>query len=763
MVKKKSLYALSFYFAVALLFFFPIFFMERTFVPADVLDQDFLYPPREKKLLSLQRWDSIMYAYPTDALFNREIKRGRIPLWNPYVFSGYPVFASGQNGFLNPFNIVLNFIFTPWKAKDIFLFIHLILSGIFTFLFLMEIGLSFYPALFGGLVWSYSGLNAGFFSQGSTISVAPYLPLLLLSYEKGIKGKSLMWTGVGALSASMLFLGRHLNVSVFAFVGFILYALYRISIEVTGGNLNLKRAVLPFILITLLGVGISAVQLLPTLELSKLAELQRPPESFPMTSVQGFIEFLSITFFHPFFLGGEPAYEGAWVRIYQVNGFAGIITILLAFFLPFASHRRKWEGSFYLAVSLLFILASSLTPITTLFEWIPSFRRLNPFKLLYPADFFMTMAGAIGFESLIEEDRTLRKLLGLVAGTTFVLIVGGITLIYEAPFLSYRIKSLTNPGIFSVILSLFVAGILFLEESKKIKGPGILALSIFEIVPFAFIINMPVKTSLLKMDNNYMNELKRIAGYERVAGIEPNLSSLLQLYSPEGYESLIPDNYFIALKGKPPEDILLREPKKRMIRLEDISYEMAKLLGVRYIIGTDRVYKIPDDKLEELNYSVKGVKIYKVKGVLPRAFVISSWKKVKSWEDAISLLKNGYNPEDGVLLEEDIGECRGGGGTAEIVEYDLHRVVIRTTSYGCGILVFSDTWYPGWKVYVNGREERVLRAYGFLRSVLLKDGENFVEFQFKPKSIFYGLILSFLSLIISFSMVFGGLYGKGKI
>ncbi len=68
---------------------------------------------------------------------------------------------------------------------------------------------------------------------------------------------------------------------------------------------------------------------------------------------------------------------------------------------------------------------------------------------------------------------------------------------------------------------------------------------------------------------------------------------------------------------------------------------------------------------------------------------------------------------------------------------------------GEGFLVLSDTYYPGWKAYVDGREERIYQADYFLRAVFLSSGLHKVKFIFDPLSFKLGLwmtLTTFFSL-----------------
>jgi uncharacterized membrane protein YfhO len=93
-------------------------------------------------------------------------------------------------------------------------------------------------------------------------------------------------------------------------------------------------------------------------------------------------------------------------------------------------------------------------------------------------------------------------------------------------------------------------------------------------------------------------------------------------------------------------------------------------------------------------------------------------------------------------------------GQAEILSYTNQRVAIRAFLNGSGVLVLADSYYPGWRVFVDGREGEILRANLFFRGVFLSAGNHVVEFRYQPRSFTLGLIISlaFLSGVVIWSI-----------
>jgi uncharacterized membrane protein YfhO len=59
----------------------------------------------------------------------------------------------------------------------------------------------------------------------------------------------------------------------------------------------------------------------------------------------------------------------------------------------------------------------------------------------------------------------------------------------------------------------------------------------------------------------------------------------------------------------------------------------------------------------------------------------------------------------------------------------------------------ADSYYPGWKAYVDGKEKPILRANHFFRAVALSKGAHVVEFKYDPLSFTIGAWISVFTTI----------------
>jgi hypothetical protein len=151
----------------------------------------------------------------------------------------------------------------------------------------------------------------------------------------------------------------------------------------------------------------------------------------------------------------------------------------------------------------------------------------------------------------------------------------------------------------------------------------------------------------------------------------------------------------------------------------------------------------------------EGVVIYESARALPRAWLAP--RAVTTSEqatlDAIRTkrLPDGatWDPRLAVLVEHAIPQLESNqteaSGQAEVARHEPNRVDVKTESSTESILVLSENYYPGWRVYVDGRRSEVLRVNYNQRGVLLTAGRHDVSFVYRPWSVLIGLIVSALT------------------
>ena len=101
---------------------------------------------------------------------------------------------------------------------------------------------------------------------------------------------------------------------------------------------------------------------------------------------------------------------------------------------------------------------------------------------------------------------------------------------------------------------------------------------------------------------------------------------------------------------------------------------------------------------------------------------------------------------------ERVGEA--GCRRCEISCYEPERVLMNVSADRDCYLLFQDLYYPGWRAYVDGNEQEILRSDMGIRSVEVAGGNHRVEMKYQPMTLRYGLLLTCFGIALSI------IYGK---
>lgn len=146
----------------------------------------------------------------------------------------------------------------------------------------------------------------------------------------------------------------------------------------------------------------------------------------------------------------------------------------------------------------------------------------------------------------------------------------------------------------------------------------------------------------------------------------------------------------------------------------------------------------------ELVYRSEDVAVYENKDAAPRAFITHNVRRADDAEAFRQLQSPQPNAEiyvaDGPEFESDVGQGFNEG--ANIVLYEPERVIVETNLDSEGYLVLTDAWDPDWTALVDGVPAPMTRADVIFRAVWLASGSHRVEFVYRPRAFYIGLILS---------------------
>ena len=149
-------------------------------------------------------------------------------------------------------------------------------------------------------------------------------------------------------------------------------------------------------------------------------------------------------------------------------------------------------------------------------------------------------------------------------------------------------------------------------------------------------------------------------------------------------------------------------------------------------------------------------RVYENLKAMPRAWLTNEVLQLKPEEilDAIktSKLPGGrmFDPARVALVEDALSLPAQGVDSealAQVTQYGNTFMEVETTSSLPSFLVTSDLYYPGWRATLDGAPAPLFRADYALRGVQVPSGRHRLRFEFTPKTFYYGLGLSVLSIV----------------
>jgi hypothetical protein len=187
------------------------------------------------------------------------------------------------------------------------------------------------------------------------------------------------------------------------------------------------------------------------------------------------------------------------------------------------------------------------------------------------------------------------------------------------------------------------------------------------------------------------------------------------------------------------------------------------LLNIKYMVATGPFEFQENGPRLDVVFERQGLKMYWRPNVLPRAFVVHDAQIILSDQEALAALHTaGFEVGRTVTLPA-APPCSlepvvpSAGETAQVVGESPNHLELTTRSEATGLLVLSEVDYPGWQVRVDGQPAQVLRADTTLRAVCLPAGSHTVRFDFRPRDLVVGGIISCLALVVVMGAVIGGL------
>lgn len=743
LLHNSFLFVIFFFVILVCVFYRPVFLQGKIPIPADTL-VGLYYPfrdiysttnPNGVPYKNFLITDPIRQQIPWKYIAVEQWKKGEVPLWNPYTFSGTPLLANLQGGVFYPFTLYF-FVLPFLPAWTLYIVSQTLLLLLFMYWYLRSLGLRIISSVFGSVAWTFSGFSVSWLLWGNIVHTLLWLPLIFLSLDRIMtntkKRVPLLWLSVLALSLLSSFFAGHLQTFFYCVVITFFYGMFRI---LTVTEKNDRARTLLFLGITLsLVFVVSLIQLKPTLQF--ISESARNIDQASYTQEGWFIPYNQLMqFVIPDFFGNPSTlnYTGVW-NYGEMIGFIGVLGLFMSFI--GVTLFKKPVIRFFCFVVLVCLLFATPNVIAFLpFQFhIPFISTSQPTRLISMIDFALAVLSAFGIDYLLRAftEKTIPKRVIVVTIGWIAFFI--VTFLYvQKEHMAVAKNNLYLPGIFFVLLLGSMVCLRFIRVKYIGFFVGIILILISSVdgIRFAEKYNSfssssyfyPTTTSIEYLQN-HANGYRVMATDSRI--LPPNVSAFYHIATVDGYDPLYLLSYgqLIAASEREKADITPPFGFNRILTPHTQTKVLA-LLGVKYILSFDELH---DPNLIQVLVDGK-TRVYESKQALPKAFFVTSLQQTASDQETITAMFDSKNDlSKTAFIQHDVQTIGCQNCDVTVTSYQENRVRITTKNDTDGFLVLNDAYYPTWTASIDGNQTTLIRTDLALRGIYVPKGEHTIQF-----------------------------------
>ena len=737
--------AFGIYAAYMFLVYWPVFFGKRFFWE-DFFNQE--YPIREF------------------SFYMAGIKHA-LPFWNPYSFAWAPLLADAQNGFWYPTNllqilitrlIVPTAVHLPVLIPEVMTLLHLPLAALGVFYLLKkQFGISPVVALIAGLTWGFGArmvAEQNHSMQIIQLSLLPWETLLALSAAADWKS-SRYAIALGLLFGISFFAGQP---QTFLFIAIFLGS-WTLAESIR------QRSVRPLVMYSLamiIAAGVSAIQLLPSIELTGLSARQHL--SYDEAGAGALHLGHLIDYFVPKYYGEYPGFtipKSALVNdhywYWEATYYWGVLAEILAVYgIVRLWKRRRTDDPkarhliFFVAFSafaLAYGMGGNLHLQWIFWRFVPLFDHIRaPNRMLWFAWFIGSLATGFGLEEFVRNRREIAPhkrfffwSCAIFLAFNVLALVGVFDYLFDPH--TYR-EGLWLLIFHSMIASVIVSIYFYCVVRNIIPARWLLPIAGLLIVLDLYYVDVTWHRNTLSRET-VVSQDSTSAGVTYLKHSHPeDHAKLLVKHDTNGRTMRMNLGMFLHLPiedDNNPEDIETNNPLSLRSALPDVqdSIRRMEILGVAACV-TDSTHIIP--------YSHS----------LPFAKLYDKWIIANNATNATRLLNDStFDFEKVIVLDESPQFAMGTSSssvvsdTVRIDQFSENNLSFTTRSSRNSILFVNDLYYPAWKATVDEKRAEVLRAFTSLRAIPVEAGVHRIVLRYDSDTFNTGRAITLTTIALS--------------
>ena len=735
-------------------------------------------------------WDDSLYiCYPGANYLATSLAAGHIPFWTSGVRDGVPFFSDlAMSAMYPPLWCLALFVsegVLPFVAYQWYLILQLLMGGVFTVAFLRLMGLRYYAALAGAVVFVFSAHMSLHIIHPTLIQAYIWLPLELYFVKRIFSKPNPFLSGMGlVVSILFSFWGSFPQATLYNsyllifYWGFLFWLQRRnksagsAATFIKSGMIEMVKIGAVFLTVVLLG----AVIFMPAAEnwylssrqtfgFKEIADLSLPwyylihglvPNFFGSSNGNG----SGIPFwgFNKDTIEFRNWHAGAWMY-WEFGFYAGQLTLLAITVLVF-NFRKVWERrhetAFFLCavIPILWLMLGRYGYLFDLFyRFIPGFSMFRtPARIGGLLVFCAAVLVAVLVDWVLDKKSSLELRRPLVwVGVLYGIFFLGLMSCGENLFPELKSSPLRTYAFGQTVLSLILCGVMAVvigvvsrtqKSAMKVTGGMGLVILCFADLYLASHAFHQGKTSPQQYyadKNNLISQMTQMqsrTGPFRFAQLRDGKMSE-EIVFPRNNGYMHPDY-------QAPEGYLLFNLKELNI-FNGIANEQVRLdiQNVGLMANAD---------------SAKGrVSLALYTNSLPRVKFYHQIKAFENSESVCAELGSGrldYRHTVGVLRDDIVKygvkiQETSPGADAEVrfisQTPDTYQISYRTTAPG--IIFISESFYPGWEAD-EGRYP-IIRAFGAFKGIVISEaGSGVITVGFSPHSFKMGLAVSLTTLAL---------------
>ncbi len=211
--------------------------------------------------------DILFFFEPAKSLLHESLRSGRLPLWSPWIFAGYPIAAEGQTAVFYPLSLLISWLLPSPAAINWLVISHLLIATVSMYALARLLGASLFAAWLAAMVFAFSGFLFAHIHHVSLLCAAAWLPLVVFFIERAWRGAVIPNAVLAALAWGLAALCGHPQMLFFISLVAIFWVAWR-WLESRGER---ARAIAIIAVVFGLGFALGSVQLLMTAQLASLA------------------------------------------------------------------------------------------------------------------------------------------------------------------------------------------------------------------------------------------------------------------------------------------------------------------------------------------------------------------------------------------------------------------------------------------------------------------------------------------------------------